>query len=844
MADTTIPPVTPEGHLVNIGPDLLTHANLQTELARGDVRGGTAVGLAPHVVYAAPAPGSLDHWKDPKTCNATGTATCNAMSRAVAHEVDASHFGLVPHTDPASGEVTTHGFIVKDALPGQPSIQIGLDGKALSKIPIERIHDEATKRGMNGGAPLPEAAYQGAILSPYYPPGTEDLSHIHMAADARRAEGNAYQGAPRLHVPTTEEGRVVAEVAHLAAANVTPPVQARARPIEELYDAGREVDEALAHVPGWKTTEKIVREFGAGLEKIAAGEHPVKLAGDAPLTPAHQEAARKMIETGNAIGAIKADPVKLAASGVNVAASDPATPAGDALRTTVSELDAVLPGVVPHEIRRHLPRAPAAAPRPSSVVLEDDDEVPLHMTGLDRDTTLPLDVGLYEALRRCYVGHPYDGNRHPDPRMGAAPASDVTALTVPPRPGPTASSAAPPSHVVDDEDEAPEHPEAPTPPRPPASPYRSPSDPMGMPHEGYGSGYLHGTGYPDHAGSGSAFHAEDHPGGFRTGAAREGGDVRTWHSSANPWRDRSGHRWWRDARGWWRDGAIVDVSLVPAEVTQQVQVEAPLGAPRVVEASAPRPRRRSPWWYPEFILGPYQPSAPRRPLEPGPGFVAENPANQRNIRNEEAEIRRLQAQIAARRSGRAPDSAFRIRQDEQTIARLRAEIARRERDPGMAGMGWVPWGRDWLIADPNLRYAVDRYRHDAFARQLVDRGGRIRGYGRAQILAVLGHGRPVVEERAIVDPGMGVAPPGVAPGIDKRDGDRDGPRYIQPDDPRMGFHGGGGGGRGGYRGSGYPGMGAAYLGTIVDGGGYGGYESDLDDDLDPPAPMRRQRVYS
>jgi hypothetical protein len=75
----------------------------------------------------------------------------------------------------------------------------------------------------------------------------------------------------------------------------------------------------------------------------------------------------------------------------------------------------------------------------------------------------------------------------------------------------------------------------------------------------------------------------------------------------------------------------------------------------------------------------------------------------------------------------------------------------------MAGMGdpmgWVPWGRDFLIADPNLRAAVHAYRHDRFARELLERGGQIHGYGLADVRAVLGEG--AVE---VVDPVLAGVP--------------------------------------------------------------------------------------
>lgn len=419
-------------HDITIGSSTQAAADIQAALIRGDVQTGAAEPPGPHVVYEDDA--SKDTWKNPAQVNAAGKASCNSLSRAAAPFVNASHVGVVsvPQKD---GSTVNHCFLVTEGAHGAPPIIAAGDGTPLAPIPSDRIHDESTARGMNNGAALPLELYQGAKLAPIWPPHVDDLSHLHDSPAARAAEGRSYQGAERLHVPTTEAGRLVAETAHLAARAVTPPPEHEPRPIDELYSrhpilgSVAMVEDRLRSAAPWSTSERMAKGFVDGLVEIQRGQIPGgALPSDPKITDAHAKVAGRLHELIHAIGRHidGHEPATKVIEEVteHIKGADASTAKGDAAKTAVSEVDAILPGVVPHELRRHLPPAPSERE-------ESSDGLIILPTGFDpygedRCEGGDLATTLATSFALIGVGCPGDGRRLPrpvtsrDPRMGMA----------------------------------------------------------------------------------------------------------------------------------------------------------------------------------------------------------------------------------------------------------------------------------------------------------------------------------------------------------------------------------------------------------------------------------------
>lgn len=429
-------------HEITIGPNPAATADIQAALIRQDVTEGTAQPPGAHVQYEPPRSDGKDVWKSPAEVNATGKASCNSLPRAEAPFVDASHVGVAQLKTP-SGETVNHAFLLLAPKPGEPAVKFGPDGKPTTPIPPSRIHDPSINRGANAGKPLDPELVANASYSPIWPKHRQDLSHVHAPPADRAAEGNAYQGAPRGHTPQTEAGRTVAAAAHLAARNVTPPVTHRPRPIEELYPGhpvlsavGRAEDRVKGWL-GWQTTPRMAREFGEGLITLAQGTIPAELSSDLRITPDHAAAAKVLhdflILLKDAQAGIPAAVRKLELLGPALLEADPSTPEGDARLTVVSELDAMLPGVIPEDVTRHLSRRETIEVNGEAfdVFDGDVDVAPMFsMSEDDRDLDIvnPMNWALTEALGGFAVGHPHDGRRSPaparDPRLGWAGRGD------------------------------------------------------------------------------------------------------------------------------------------------------------------------------------------------------------------------------------------------------------------------------------------------------------------------------------------------------------------------------------------------------------------------------------
>lgn len=415
-------------HQITIGTDLATSADIAAALIRGDVKSGVAEPPGDHVKYDAPA--GVDKNIAPAAVNAAGKASCGPLARAAAPFVDASHVGAVA-VPQADGTVAHHTFLVADAKPGDAPIVIGGDGKAITPIPADRIIDPSVPKGMNGGKPLPVEVYQGAALSPIWPAHVDDLSHVHAPAADRAAEGQAFQGAPRLHTPTTPEGASIAAVSHLAARNVTPPATHEPRPLTELYpghpvlsEVGKLEDE-LKRTVGWPTTLKMAEQYHAGLTSIAAGVNPAPLPSDPMITDEHKRIAvalKDHVETLAKAGGGDASAVKTLEKHATGLQEPRLDAPHDVHATIISEVDAMLPGATPAHVRQHI-RARQPEIEPYFISLGD----------ADRGDDFGLHIALSLALESCAVGHPTDGRRPPrpvrslDPRMGAGPAPSVPA---------------------------------------------------------------------------------------------------------------------------------------------------------------------------------------------------------------------------------------------------------------------------------------------------------------------------------------------------------------------------------------------------------------------------------
>jgi hypothetical protein len=424
-------------HEITIGSDPQTHAEQQASLVRGDIKTGAAEPLGPNVVYKDPGPNAPDVWKSPAEVNAAGAANCNSLTRAAAPFVDASHIGVIPVKDDKGNVVRTHSFAVTDAKPGEAPIVVGGDGKAITPIPADRIHDESALRGMPGGH-FPLEAYQNASLAPIHPPHLDDLSHVHAPAADRVAEGLAYQGDVRLHSPQTDAGAAVAAASHLAARVVTPPVQHVPRPVDELYPGhpllnaiGESEDAmkaAVERVAGWPTSKRMINEYHAGLTSVARGVNPAPLAGDGPVTEDHKAAAAMLKDHLETLGfAQRADASKptdveaakaIAATVAALPTLDVADPAHDAKATVVSEVAAMLPSTTPRHVRHALVQVPIAP-------FFDHGSLDYDRDGYGESLGLGLALGA--ALASVAAGHPGDGQRPERPRRATRASGPVSA---------------------------------------------------------------------------------------------------------------------------------------------------------------------------------------------------------------------------------------------------------------------------------------------------------------------------------------------------------------------------------------------------------------------------------
>lgn len=415
-------------HDITIGSDPQASAEIQAALVRQDIKTDTAEPVKPAVVYKDPGPSAPDTWKSPAEVNASGEASCNSLTRASAPHVDASHIGVIQVKDEKGNVVRHHSFALKDAATGEAPVVIGGDGKALTPIPADRVHDESAARGMPGGT-FPIEAYQGANFAPIHPPHLDDLSHVHAPPADRAAEGLAHQGEPRLHTPQTEAGAAVAAASHLAARVVTPPVTAVPRPMGELYpghpllhavgEGEDAVKAAVERVVDWPTTRRMISQFDGGLAVIAAGANPAPLPGDAPVGPEHVEAAKAMRSHLLDLGHNQlrdqdkphdaASASRLDATIAALPQLDVADPGHDAKATVVSEVAAMLPSTTPRHVRRALAQVPMA---------------PFYEHGgldYDRESygeSLGLGLALGVALSSVAAGHPGDGQRPERPRRG------------------------------------------------------------------------------------------------------------------------------------------------------------------------------------------------------------------------------------------------------------------------------------------------------------------------------------------------------------------------------------------------------------------------------------------
>lgn len=439
---TTAPEIQ---HQITIGKSPLTSAEIAASLIRGDVRDGVAEPPGPHVVYRDKA--GVDQSLSPAQLNAAGEGNCASIPRAVAPFVDASHV-MVAEIPQADGSVMKHTALLSDAKAGEPGIKVGADGRLIGAPPAERVIDPSTALGMNGGKPVDPKVFTNAAVAPIWPAGSVDLSHVHADPADRAAEGNAHQGVERLHTPETPAGDAVAQVSHLAARLVTPPPAAEPRPVYELYPGHPILSEfasvedaaksALERVVPWKTSLPMVGQYAAGLTQLAKGTNPAPLSGDPPITAAHVEAAKVLdshlatlinAQMPNKSEAVKVGAVKdLVGHADRLKTADRNDPAHDQHAQAFAELDSMLPGIVPQQVRQHLTRP--AEP-------DEDEEEEIDFLGFagDRGDDFALGIatmgiGLSEetehALHAVAAGCPGDGHRRQrpprrqlDPRMGA-----------------------------------------------------------------------------------------------------------------------------------------------------------------------------------------------------------------------------------------------------------------------------------------------------------------------------------------------------------------------------------------------------------------------------------------
>jgi len=267
----------------------------------------------------------------------------------------ASHVGVT-----ADGE---HAFLLKRG----PDLRLDETGRSLDPIPAERIHDGSVARGANGGKPLPAEVYQGASFAKIWPKGSENLAHVYRPAPERAAEGKAFQGAPRSHTPTTDEGAQVAAAAHLAARAVPPPAGHVPARLEQLYPghpvlhAIGETEDAIKAALGWHTTADVVGGWVHGLGEVIEGRVPGgRLPSDGQVHDEHKAGAQMLRDLLLLIrNASRGDAnavAQLEALGPTILELHPGTPDGDVARTVVAEVAAFAPGVVPRSLLEHVVR--------------------------------------------------------------------------------------------------------------------------------------------------------------------------------------------------------------------------------------------------------------------------------------------------------------------------------------------------------------------------------------------------------------------------------------------------------------------------------------------------------
>ena len=444
-------------HHVEIGPDPHGAADVLASLIRTDQRDGKDLpdGLPPSVVYKEPH--GPDRIPAPATVAREGAAACGALCRAEASKEKASHVGVcraIGH----DGKPVHHAFLVSVAKPGQLPLITGPDGKSLGPVDQERIKDPSKKRGMNCGCNVPDALYQGASFSPIHPdtlgpdhPGGQASALVHAEPSERAAAGMSYQGEVRAHLPTSEHGHAIAQVAALAARAVTPPPGHEPRPAHELHPHPEvhhpEVDKPSGHgkIHAREHLDRMTSEVVGALHTIAGGKNPHQLPEDPPVTPSHADAARSMI--GTIVKAAKSIPAQehfendperqaqllavvpaheqvkireqLLGAAANLEHADTSDPKKDAAVTVASELDSLLPGVLPPEIGHSLRRRRANAQSKRAV----HEHLATEMIGFESDASLATSLALMVALDEWHVGCPWDGRRPPPPDHAERPVS-------------------------------------------------------------------------------------------------------------------------------------------------------------------------------------------------------------------------------------------------------------------------------------------------------------------------------------------------------------------------------------------------------------------------------------
>jgi hypothetical protein len=445
-------------HHVEIGPDPHAAADVLASLIRSDQRDGKDLpeGLPSSTKYAEPD--GPDRIPAPATVAREGAAACGALCRAEASKEKATHVGVCRATGP-DGKPVHHAILVAAAKPGElPLVTDKATGKSIGPVDLKRIKDPSKDRGMNCGCHVPTELYQKASFSPIHPddlhpdsPGGQAGSLIHAEPSERAAAGMSYQGLPRAHLPETDAGRAVAQVAALAARAVTPPPGHEPREAHELHPHPEhphpEVDGhngGRIHLP--EHLEQMTAEIVGALHTIGGGKNPHPLPEDPPVTPAHAEAARSMI--GTLVKSAKATPAhehfddperqaqvlavvpaheqqKLKGQLLSAAAQlehvDTQDPKKDLAVTVASELDALLPGVLPAEIGHSLRKR--RANRQARRLLTEMIGV-----GYEHDGAgLASSIAMMVALDDFHVGCPWDGRRAPPPRHPhrPTPASDA-----------------------------------------------------------------------------------------------------------------------------------------------------------------------------------------------------------------------------------------------------------------------------------------------------------------------------------------------------------------------------------------------------------------------------------